>query len=1163
MRHTAHLMLGGNAEHIAKSIKQYAIKYGNQTLNEYLKILLYKEDDQKNAAFRTSEIKPVDDSVFVAGIDGMYDVEFSKEYQIPSDLRQEYIKGFFRDLYDNSVTINHPGDSRALHLCVYLPLYKKEYWQLVKEMLSAIEGIQQQYCVDLFLLPYDLAFLFETDVVTLPERISEYSKCTSDILKTILDEKKTYPSLSKLLMVQNCNADGLSLELNADSFVRITGEYAILSVSNYPEMYPASAQDPNRPIHALGISVLSFDKFYFVQYLLHKAYAYILDREKVSQPKVEVNKVSQIVHNILTANVSIFSRFYEKEIVPLLNNNVNQSDIISQVEPKLRLEIERLTKEFQSYIEDPELSLPEKKATLAQLTGEDDELLVGYLLNKKQLVIDDCSREVLDLFVQANNALCVIQSKKNEDGENKDGVSFMDYATLSDEGEPVKMASVLLDELKSTKVAMRESTTYIRLKSEELEGLDIQKKEHKESKKRLTKGGFVFEGYTYRLQGDIEERSLEDVYEPTEKVALGSVDLRHTFTEVKDQGNMGACTAFAMVAIFESILKKNKQDKINLSEKFVYYNARKRESKVISDSGCSLYAAVHTMAEEGVCREDLCQYDPEDITSAPSEAAYEDAKERRIVKAMNVKKDINAIRSALADGYPVAISLKIFDSFNPNKGFISTPSEDEISSSSSGNHAMVICGYNDEACFFVVRNSWGHKFGVQGYCYIPYAYIGNTDLLNNACIITNVSNSNLKVKDQDQKTVVAFDLTDSNIKSEILNNLIGQEKIKLRRLSQVLTERSTVFNTIFQHLGNNSNRETICEGTQKRLEYECMTLRDNEAALNEERIHELNHFDSKSRRYRWGFWIYIAVVVISLIISAIAEKSFDVFWNKWTLIFSYGLNAILGLIFWLVMRRRKRQRKDIDMDYKVQLQQVASQIASRVAEKNIIHLKCHVAGMIIDSLYKLTNNLHTKYSGMASYVGNLKVWREQEILSMNMSPCVRDPFLTLISNETLDKYFESQKGKITEGIALSKMFKDKYKVDESEIIKFKNKLKNDLVYLLFEAVKDFSIFKYVTKDEVYPYVDDLYTNIDVLLQQMDIKSNPFVRLNPTVADSSDINTYCKVMLLHTSNVEDRKRWEDACSRDFRNKPVLCRIEESHKVTLVQLKALSPESISII
>lgn len=1162
MRHTTHIMLGSNAEQILRNIKQYAIKYGDKEINDFFNAVLYTQDGKTgDATFSTITFVVPDANVFIAGIDEMYEVELSQRYSVPSNARLEYMKGFFMELYNNSVTINHPGDSNSLDLCVYVPLYQEQYWTITQEFLAAIEAIPQNYNVDLFLLPYDIAFLFDSEASSLPARIDEYTECTKRILNEIIESRSEFPSLGKLVMIQNCNSDGLSLELNEDSFVRITGEYALLSVSNYPEMFPASAQDPDRPLHALGLSVLSFDKFYFVQYLLHKAYAFILDRENVSQTEVEVNKVSQIVQGLLSDNVRIFSKFYDREIVPRLNDKVEQTEIISLVGPALKAEIERLTDEFQSYISNPELSLPEKKATLAQLLGEDDDLLTGYMFNKKQLVIDDCSREVLDLFVESNNRLCAMISEDGTDVDKAQIKCIKGFAALSKGGQSVKFASQLLDELKETKVTMRESTNYIRQKSLELEGLDIQRKDHKESYKRLTNEGFVFEGKTYRLQGDVEEQDLEEEYKPMQTISP-SIDLRANFTLIKDQGDMGACSAFAVVAIFEAILKKNDQPDIDLSEQFVYYNACRNENGAKTDSGCSLYSVIRTMNKEGVCLENLFPYNPDNIGQEPPKEAYDDAENRKVVKAKAVRKELHDIKSAIYEGYPVAVSLKIFNSFNPRKGFIPMPSDDEISEGKYGNHAMVICGYNDEARFFVVRNSWGSKFGVKGYCYIPYAYIENPELLNGACIITDISDTKLKVKGSDQKAVVSFDLTDSNIKSEILTNLIRDEKVKLGRLTKQLTERSKSFNILFQQLGNNAIRESICDGTKERLDYECRQLRKKEQYTLEQRSNVLDQFDSTTKKIKIYFWIFITVFVFGFVFTCIIDKSLEPLSNIIAYVI-YSVVSICSVFFWLVIRRRKRLRKDIDMDFKDSLKNIASSISSREREKEITHLKSHLAGMIIDSLYKLNRNLHTKYNGMRSYVGNLKTWREQEIASLNMSPLVRDPFLTLISNETLDEFFESKKDEITEGLELSKMFKDRYKVQESEIIKFKNGLKSTLVKLLFESIKDFSIFKYVTEEANYPYVNRNYTDIDALMRQMDVKSKPFVRMNPMVVVADGINTYCKMMFLYTDDDDDRRKWEDACGRNFGNTPILHLAESQFKVTLLQLKGVAPNEISVL
>ena len=1172
MRHTSHIMLGAESASILKSIRQYIIKYGDEELNDYFKAYLFDElNTTVEACFQSALPVAADESVFVAGIDEMYDVQLSDPYKVLPGSRQDYIKGFFRSLYDESITINRPGDSSTLNLCIYVPLYRKEYWAVTEEFLTAIEELHQSYNMDLLLLPYDTAFLFEDEREKLPEKYAAFSKTSKEVLEAILGAKKKYSKLGSLIMLQNCNSEGNALGLDEDSFVRITGEYALLSVKHYREMFQPSAQDPNRPIHALGISVLSFDKYYFVQYLLHRAYAHILDREKVSQSEVEVNKVSQIVQGVLSQNIDFFTKFYDKEISPRLNNNLDHAIIISQIGPALNQEIERLTQEFQAYIDDPKLSIPEKKATLAQLLGEDDDLLIGYMFNKRQLVIDDCSREVLDMFVEAHNAICAMEPieipevTEEDKEENKlrrlEVLRIKDYAALSQTAEPVRTASELLDDLKATKVAMRESTNYIRQKTIELEGLDIQRKDHKESFKRLTNDGFVFEGHTYKLQGETNEIDLDEEYQPLSELEA-SVDLRKEFTPIKDQGEMGACTAFALVSIFEYILKKNRRPDIDLSEQFVYYNARKSAGAAKVDVGSSLYSVVQTLMNDGVCLERLFPYNPEKLSQDPPVEAIEDAQTRKLVKAKNVRKDLHDIKSAVSEGYPVAISLKIYNSFNPLNGFIRIPTENEMQNEKSGNHAMVICGYNDDTHFFVVRNSWGKKFGDKGYCYIPYGYIQDETLLNSACIVTEISDTNIQVKGSDQKTTVSFDLTDSNIKSEILTNLIREEKIKLDRLSKELNERSRVFNELFQQLGNNGIREALCDGTKERLDWECRNILHRKEELQLERQLELEKFDQETQKIKWWFWGIMTAFFLGLIIACIATGTLRPFTSELSIAL-YVLAAVAGFFYWLAMWRRRHNRQEMDLDYKERLEHLAQEISKREREKEITHLKTHLAGMFIDSLYKLGRNLHTKYNGIRSYVGNLKIWREQENNSLMMSPISRDPFLTLISNERLDRYFEDNKEKITEGIELSKMFKDRYNVQEEEVVKFKNSLKKKLVSLLFKAIEDFSVFNYVTKTKKYTYVGNDFTDINTLLRQMDYKSTPFVRLNPAPINDDAINTYCKMMFLYAEQEQDRIIWEEACNQNFTNRPQSHMTDSPFKLTLLQLKGIAPKEVAIL
>jgi len=45
-----------------------------------------------------------------------------------------------------------------------------------------------------------------------------------------------------------------------------------------------------------------------------------------------------------------------------------------------------------------------------------------------------------------------------------------------------------------------------------------------------------------------------------------------------------------------------------------------------------------------------------------------------------------------------------------------------------GGHAVLAVGYDDAAKRFILRNSWGTKWGMQGYFTMPYDYLANRNL---------------------------------------------------------------------------------------------------------------------------------------------------------------------------------------------------------------------------------------------------------------------------------------------------------------------------------------------------------------------------------------------------------------------------------------------------
>jgi C1A family cysteine protease len=56
-----------------------------------------------------------------------------------------------------------------------------------------------------------------------------------------------------------------------------------------------------------------------------------------------------------------------------------------------------------------------------------------------------------------------------------------------------------------------------------------------------------------------------------------------------------------------------------------------------------------------------------------------------------------------------------------------------------GGHAILAVGYHDADQRFIMRNSWGTSWGMQGYFTIPYAYLTNSNLCDDLWTIQMVA----------------------------------------------------------------------------------------------------------------------------------------------------------------------------------------------------------------------------------------------------------------------------------------------------------------------------------------------------------------------------------------------------------------------------------------
>lgn len=206
------------------------------------------------------------------------------------------------------------------------------------------------------------------------------------------------------------------------------------------------------------------------------------------------------------------------------------------------------------------------------------------------------------------------------------------------------------------------------------------------------------------------------------------VDLRPFMTAVENQGQTSSCVANAVAGAYEYLVKRHQgEDAYDVSRMFIYFNARKLDGMEAEDGGSLIGTAIEGLKQFGACSEETWPFVEESVNEEPAPEAYEEASGFLVEDTALVPTDVNAWRSAIAEGHPIIFGISLFKSFDQQrkKGLVPVPSPSESSRESHGGHAMLAVGYSDKDKVFIVRNSWGTEWGDNGYCYIPYSYLCN------------------------------------------------------------------------------------------------------------------------------------------------------------------------------------------------------------------------------------------------------------------------------------------------------------------------------------------------------------------------------------------------------------------------------------------------------
>jgi len=192
---------------------------------------------------------------------------------------------------------------------------------------------------------------------------------------------------------------------------------------------------------------------------------------------------------------------------------------------------------------------------------------------------------------------------------------------------------------------------------------------------------------------------------------------------------LGSCTANAIAGAVQFDLMKQQLPVFAPSRLFIYFNERVMEHSVASDAGARIRDGIKAVSKQGVCSETVWPYDVARFAEKPPVAAYQEALGQRALQYHTVLRRITQMKGCLAAGFPFVFGFTVYTAFESKAvertGVVDLPHGGE---KLLGGHAVLAVGYDDATQRFIVRNSWGEKWGQSGYFTMPYAYLLSADL---------------------------------------------------------------------------------------------------------------------------------------------------------------------------------------------------------------------------------------------------------------------------------------------------------------------------------------------------------------------------------------------------------------------------------------------------
>jgi C1A family cysteine protease len=217
---------------------------------------------------------------------------------------------------------------------------------------------------------------------------------------------------------------------------------------------------------------------------------------------------------------------------------------------------------------------------------------------------------------------------------------------------------------------------------------------------------------TFRPDLPLPAMHLREAMSTLPDRALADLPAAYTgyYTSIKDQGSCGSCWAFAAVGLLESMILKNDNVEVDLSEQYMLScnpwgwgcNGGYWPNDMLVDPGAALESSFPYVASDAPC---ISCSTPYQIQSWA------------FVTQDNEVPDTQLIKQAIYTYGAVQAGIYVERYFQMYTGGVLNKCKRRVNWT---NHAIILCGWDDSKGAWLLKNSWGTGWGENGFMWVAY-----------------------------------------------------------------------------------------------------------------------------------------------------------------------------------------------------------------------------------------------------------------------------------------------------------------------------------------------------------------------------------------------------------------------------------------------------------